>query len=199
MYFYMNAGTCEREWTYNLIQTKQKKVLKFSNYLEKEQKEENVYFWFDYIDEEIKKGLFFKNATLEINKNRYNVVQSKENDKKEDNILFALLRSTKGINDEIFIPSKMKENVEIIQRLKVIDVEADYGAFLSNIYLIKIELEKNQSLPIFYSYTKPYALMSHDVIYRQRNNDRYSVIKGLTTYILMNDQNKKEYIPLSDM
>lgn len=65
MYFYMNDGVCEREWTYNLIRLKQKKVLRFSNYLEEDRKEENIYFEFDDNENEIstekfKKGFCYK-------------------------------------------------------------------------------------------------------------------------------------------
>lgn len=209
MYFYMNDGVCEREWTYNLIRLKQKKVLRFSNYLEEDRKEENIYFEFGDNENEIstekfKKGFLLQNVTVKMKQNnaKYELSRCKEcnKDTEKNNVFFALLRSTTTVPDDVYIPRKMKENVEVIQRFRVIDGEADYGDFLSNIYFIKIKLNVGQSLSIFYTYTKPYVLKEHDIIYRQKLDDStYEVIRGLKAHIIMDKQNRQDYISLSEL
>lgn len=209
MYFYMNDGVYEREWTYNLIRLKQKKVLRFSNYLEEDRKEKNIYFEFDDNENEIsteklKKGFLLQNVTVKMKQNnaKYELSRCKEcnKDREKNNVFFALLRSTTTVPDDVYIPRKMKENVEVIQRFRVIDGEADYGDFLSNIYFIKIKLNVGQSLSIFYTHTKPYVLKEHDVIYRQKLDDStYEVIRGLKAHIIMDKQNRQDYISLSEL
>ena len=112
----------------------------------------------------------------------------------------ALLRSTGVVPDDIFIPKDKKEKVEVIRRIRYLDTEAEIGEFLANIYLIKVKLEKDESIPIYYASRKTRCLTKHDVIYRSSlHKNEYSVETGLTTWIMLNDKNKSDYISLSKL
>ena len=80
------------------------------------------------------------------------------------------------------------------------DTEAEIGEFLASIYLIKVKLDKDESIPIYYAARKTRCLTKHDVIYRSSlHKNEYSVETGLTTWIMLNDKNKSDYISLSKL
>ena len=82
----------------------------------------------------------------------------------------------------------MTENIEIIRQIKIADIEADYGDFVSEVYLIKVKLKCNQELSIFYNH------IEHDAILN-KENETLEVVPGLKTYHM----NKNDYISLSDL
>lgn len=123
-----------------------------------------------------------------------------KNTEKNNDGVYALLRSTGVVPDDIFIPKDKKEKVEVIRRIRYLDTEAEIGEFLANIYLIKVKLEKDESIPIYYASRKTRCLTKHDVIYRSSlHKNEYSVETGLTTWIMLNDKNKSDYISLSKL
>ena len=82
----------------------------------------------------------------------------------------------------------MTENIDIIRQIKIADIEADYGDFISEVYLLNVKLKCNQELPIFYNH------IEHDAILNKKNGT-CEVVQGLKTYHM----NKNDYISLSDL
>ena len=110
--------------------------------------------------------------------------------------MYALIRGTVIFPDDVFIPANMKDKVKVLQRIRFIDAEPDYGSFLSNVYLIRISLRLDESIPIYLTYDNSSVLDEHYVIYRPSWSDEYYVTKKLETYIYIN---KNEYISLSEV
>ena len=86
--------------------------------------------------EDLKENFFLKNVTMEkVRKDMYYLAKNTE---KYNDGVYALLRSTGVVPDDIFIPKDKKEKVEVIRRIRYLDTEAEIGEFLANIYLIKV-------------------------------------------------------------
>ena len=206
MRLFINSGICERKWNVN-IESKQyadKKQLCLSipNYLETKQREEMIKFIFDDIEEisekTLEKDYLLKDILLcKTNKNTYHIRYSEKN---HEEYMYALIRSTATIPDDIFIPTSLKHKVKVLRRIRFIDDEVDYGDFLSNVYLIQINLDYHESIPIYLAYNNPYILKMHYVVYRTDYLlARYEVTKKLETFIYIDKYNKDEYISLSEL
>lgn len=200
MNFFINKGLFEREWNFEITSVNGKTQFSIPEYVEKKRRHYQLYFLFDGIvsTEDLKENLFVKRVTMEkVKKDMYYLAKNTE---KNNDGVYALLRSTGVVPDDIFIPKDKKEKVEVIRRIRYLDTEAEIGEFLANIYLIKVKLEKDESIPIYYASRKTRCLTKHDVIYRSSlHKNEYSVETGLTTWIMLNDKNKSEYISLSKL
>ncbi|OKZ64345.1 MAG: hypothetical protein BHW02_06700 [Clostridium sp. 28_12] len=200
MIFFINKGLFEREWNFEITSVNGKTQFSIPEYVEKKRRHYQLYFLFDGIvsTEDLKENLFVKRVTMEkVKKDMYYLAKTTE---KNNDGVYALLRSTGVVPDDIFIPKDKKEKVEVIRRIRYLDTEAEIGEFLANIYLIKVKLEKDESIPIYYAYRKTRCLTKHDVIYRSSlHKNEYSVETGLTTWIMLNDKNKSDYISLSKL
>ena len=200
MNFFINKGLFEREWNFEITNVNGKTQFSIPEYVEKKRRHYQLYFLFDGIvsTEDLKENLFVKRVTMEkVKKDMYYLAKTTE---KNNDGVYALLRSTGVVPDDIFIPKDKKEKVEVIRRIRYLDTEAEIGEFLANIYLIKVKLEKDESIPIYYASRKTRCLTKHDVIYRSSlHKNEYSVETGLTTWIMLNDKNKSEYISLSKL
>ena len=200
MNFFINKGLFEREWNFEITSVNGKMQFSIPEYVEKKRRHYQLYFLFDGIvsTEDLKENLFVKRVTMEkVKKDMYYLAKNTE---KNNDGVYALLRSTGVVPDDIFIPKDKKEKVEVIRRIRYLDTEAEIGEFLANIYLIKVKLEKDESIPIYYASRKTRCLTKHDVIYRSSlHKNEYSVETGLTTWIMLNDKNKSEYISLSKL
>ena len=200
MTFFINKGLFEREWNFEITSVNGKTQFSIPEYVEKKRRHYQLYFLFDGIvsTEDLKENRFVKRVTMEkVKKDMYYLAKTTE---KNNDGVYALLRSTGVVPDDIFIPKDKKEKVEVIRRIRYLDTEAEIGEFLANIYLIKVKLEKDESIPIYYASRKTRCLTKHDVIYRSSlHKNEYSVETGLTTWIMLNDKNKSEYISLSKL
>ncbi len=200
MNFFINKGLFEREWNFEITSVNGKMQFSIPEYVEKKRRHYQLYFLFDGIvsTEDLKENFFLKNVTMEkVRKDMYYLAKNTE---KNNDGVYALLRSTGVVPDDIFIPKDKKEKVEVIRRIRYLDTEAEIGEFLANIYLIKVKLEKDESIPIYYASRKTRCLTKHDVIYRSSlHKNEYSVETGLTTWIMLNDKNKSDYISLSKL
>lgn len=205
MNFFINKGVCSREETYELKFLQPDKLqLTVYNYIGKENDnvlEECIDFTFCGVKPEEKlrfyKGFTIKNAKVEqTGESDYQITS--ESNPTNVNELYALIRGTTP-NDEIFIPSTMRANVEVIRRMQPVDKKQNYGTYLGNVYLIKVKLEDYECLPIFYAQSKTKVLMNHSVIYKTKKEGDYRVYEELKTYILLNDKNKEEYVALSKL
>ena len=200
MNFFINKGLFEREWNFEITSVNGKTQFSIPEYVEKKRRHYQLYFLFDGIvsTEDLKENLFVKRVTMEkVKKDMYYLAKNTE---KNNDGVYALLRSTGVVPDDIFIPKDKKEKVEVIRRIRYLDTEAEIGEFLANIYLIKVKLEKDESIPIYYASRKTRCLTKHDVIYRSSlHKNEYSVETGLTTWIMLNDKNKSDYISLSKL
>lgn len=200
MHFFINKGLFEREWNFEITSVNGKTQFSIPEYVEKKRRHYQLYFLFDGIvsTEDLKENLFVKRVTMEkVKKDMYYLAKTTE---KNNDGVYALLRSTGVVPDDIFIPKDKKEKVEVIRRIRYLDTEAEIGEFLANIYLIKVKLEKDESIPIYYASRKTRCLTKHDVIYRSSlHKNEYSVETGLTTWIMLNDKNKSDYISLSKL
>lgn len=200
MNFFINKGLFEREWNFEITSVNGKTQFSIPEYVEKKRRHYQLYFLFDGIvsTEDLKENLFVKRVTMEkVKKDMYYLAKTTE---KNNDGVYALLRSTGVVPDDIFIPKDKKEKVEVIRRIRYLDTEAEIGEFLANIYLIKVKLEKDESITIYYASRKTRCLTKHDVIYRSSlHKNEYSVETGLTTWIMLNDKNKSDYISLSKL
>ena len=200
MNFFINKGLFEREWNFEITSVNGKTQFSIPEYVEKKRRHYQLYFLFDGIvsTEDLKENLFVKRVTMEkVKKDMYYLAKTTE---KNNDGVYALLRSTGVVPDDIFIPKDKKEKVEVIRRIRYLDTEAEIGEFLANIYLIKVKLEKDESIPIYYASRKTRCFTKHDVIYRSSlHKNEYSVETGLTTWIMLNDKNKSDYISLSKL
>lgn len=200
MNFFINKGLFEREWNFEITSVNGKTQFSIPEYVEKKRRHYQLYFLFDGIvnTEDLKENLFVKNVTMEkVKKDMYYLAKTTE---KNNDGVYALLRSTGVVPDDIFIPKDKKEKVEVIRRIRFMDAEAEIGEFLANIYLIKVKLDKDESIPIYYAARKTRCLTKHDVIYRSSlHKNEYSVETGLITWIMLNDKNKSDYISLSKL
>lgn len=200
MNFFINKGLFEREWNFEITSVNGKTQFSIPEYVEKKRRHYQLYFLFDGIvnTEDLKENLFVKNVTMEkVKKDMYYLAKTTE---KNNDGVYALLRSTGVVPDDIFIPKDKKEKVEVIRRIRFMDTEAEIGEFLANIYLVKVKLDKDESIPIYYTARKTRCLIKHDVIYRSSlHKNEYSVETGLTTWIMLNDKNKNDYISLSKL
>lgn len=113
-------------------------------------------------------------------------------------IVYALLYYDEVVPSEIYIPSTMKEYVEVLETIQFYDVEPDYGDYLVKIHFVKITIPLNKSIPFFLSWrNNPRVLDKHLVFF----NGRYSGIntRMCKTYILLDSSFKHDYISLSDL
>lgn len=204
MKLFINSGVCERIGN-GIVKTKQypgKLQLRVSipNYLEEEQRHKNVNFVFNIegiSKKSFERDLLLENISLrETRKNSYSIDFSK---KTSERYMYALIRSTAVVPDDVFIPSAMKDKVTVLRRIRFVDDEVDYGAFLSNVYLIKIDLGCHESIPIYLAYDDPKLLEEHYVFYKTNWHEEYHISKKLTTFIYIDEYNKNQYISLSEL
>lgn len=206
MKLFINAGLCERKWNNNVtiktITEKKQLYMDIPNYLKEKNKQEKIKFQFDLdkiSEESFDNDLLLENISLrKTSENNYHIFFSENT---TENCIYALIRSSEIVPDDVIIPASMKENVKVIRRIRFIDDEVDYGSFLSNVYLIKISLNCGESLPVYLAYENPKVLEKHYVFYRvdYSTKIKYEVSKKLETFIYINKNNRDEYVSLSEL
>ena len=199
MKLFINKGICERKWNDNVkIEEDSKLKLSIPNYLETERRQEYIRFILPDIKERaLEKDFLLDNVTLEkTSKNTYHAIYS---EKHGEPYMYALLRSTEVVPDDVYIPASMRDRVKVLRRMRFFDDEVDYGDFLSNVYLIKIKLDLDESLPVYLTYSDSCLLKEHFVFYRLACDKKYHVTDILNTHIQLNKNNIEEYISLAHL
>lgn len=206
MKLFINSGVCERIWKGNIeikhSEGKSQLCLYLPNYLEDKKKEENIEFIFNNIkgltrEALIENDIFLKKISLsKMSKNSYQIESSK---KRLEPYMYALIRSTACLPDDVFIPACKKHKVTVLQRMRFIDAEVDLGQFLSNVYLIAISLDCHESIPIYLASCGSNCLEQHYVFYKTDFDETYGVSKELKTFIYIDKYNKNQYISLSKL
>lgn len=205
MKFFINSGVYDgRTWYDNVKITqfanKTQLHLTFLNYLEEEHKEENIKFVFsigEISEASLEKDLLLENIFLrKTSRNSYRIEPAK---KTSEQYMYALIRNTAVVPDDVFIPSSMKNKVTVLQRIRFVDAEVDYGDFLSNVYFIKIHLGCHESIPIYLANDNLCLLEEHYVFYRNECDGKYCVSERLKTFIYIDKYNENQYISLSEL
>lgn len=198
MKLFINLGVLDNERNGNVEIFKldnDKTVLRMANYLEKERQYEFITFFLPCEPRELKKELRMKQVYLF--KEDENTYHFKEENVENNNGIYALLRSTRVVPDDVFIPTAMKDRVKVIRRIRFGDYEVDYGGFLSNVYLIKVKLQVDETLPVYLTDTNPHAITEQYVF--SRNKHGYGITEKLETLIYVNKKNKKDFVSLSKL
>ena len=150
---FINEGICKRKWNNNVIIHKKNGVvtLKIPNYNEATYKQTYMEFIIPHIEESmLKTDVWMYNLVLEeCTENR--IVFSEKYDSCTGEI-YALIRSTEVVPDDVYIPKEKSKNVKVIRRIRFVDDECDLGDFLSNVYFIKIKLDRKEKLPLYLTY-----------------------------------------------
>lgn len=204
MKLFINSGVYERKWNENVRAfplPDNKLKLKIPIYQEDTPKSKRKYITFilpNLARSDLKYDVILNSISLK--KSSKNVYRVEEKKCAQHHSMYALLRGTDIVPDDIYIPTNMKNKVTVIQRFQFIDNEVDYGNFLSNIYLIKIKLEIGEYLPIYLTNQNSTLLQKHYVFFRGNwKNSDYHVTKELETYIILSEHNKEKYISLSHL
>ena len=153
MRFFINKGICKRKYNAN-VSVRQKDgivTLRIPNYDEVTKEQQYVEFIIPHNEESmLKTDLWIYNLVLEeITENR--IVFSEKYDSCTGEI-YALIRSTEFVPDDVYIPKEKSKDVKVIRRIRFVDDECDLGDFLSNVYFIKIKLDRKEKLPVYLTY-----------------------------------------------
>ncbi len=117
-------------------------------------------------------------------------------DPKDNLSMYALLRSDDAFPDDIFIPSNMKDKVEVLRRLRFKDSEPDLAGFLSNVYLVKISLSSGESIPIHFSAINSANTGKYRIITNTENT--YKISNEIDISLLEHKDNLRNLISLSE-
>ena len=107
--------------------------------------------------------------------------------------IYALIRSTEVVPDDVYIPKEKSKNVKVIRRIRFVDDECDLGDFLSNVYFIKIKLDRKEKLPVYLTYEDSENLWKAIVFSRN--------VEGtwIANTEIKPDKNEGKYISLSEL
>lgn len=166
MRLFINSGVFKRDIAKSAILKDGRLKLSIPNYSEKTGKSRNVNFIIPNCAQEMLEGdVLISNLSLvKENKNKY--VFSETYDSCESESIYALIRSTTAVPDDVYIPETKIPNVEMICRVRPADFECDYGGFLGNVYLIKITLKPKESVQVYLTTKKGTGLRERFVFYR---------------------------------
>ena len=153
MRLFINKGICKRKWNGNVSVRKKDEIvtLRIPDYNKETKREPYVEFVIPNVKRKmLKTNRWIYNLVLkEITEKR--IVFADEYDPCTGEI-YALVRSTEAVPDDVFIPKAKKNKVKVIRRLRFVDGECDLGDFLSNVYFIRIKLDRKEKLPLYLTY-----------------------------------------------
>ena len=150
---FINKGICKRKWNGN-VSVRQKDgivTLRIPNYDEATKEQTYVEFIIPNAKRKmLKTNQWIYNVLLEdITEKRIVFSESCEYYTGE---IYALLRSTEAVPDDIYVSKWRRKNVKVLKHLRFIDDECDLGDFLSNVYFIRIKLDRGEKLPVYLTY-----------------------------------------------
>ncbi len=155
MRLFINSGICDRKWNGN-VSIRQKKgivTLRIPEYSEETLTQKHV----EFVIPNLKRRMLRTNTWV-LNLKLQEEASSKERFIFTDTYdpyvggIYALLRSTVMVPDDIFIPADKKDKIKVIRRIRFVDGECDLGNFLSNVYFVKIMLDRKEKLPVYLTY-----------------------------------------------
>ncbi|MCX8073997.1 MAG: hypothetical protein N2749_00210 [Clostridia bacterium] len=135
------------------------------------------------------------NVSLDKNNNNELIFKKIKKTKENRSEIYILIQSTNVVPDDVIIASNMVDKVDILQKFIIPSSEVDYGDYMSNIYLLKLRLNSNETFPIYLTSENSFCLTDHFVFYRVSGEKiKFDLFK---TYIILNKRNRKDYISLS--
>ncbi len=199
MKLFINSGIYDRSCNGNVkFKTTNNGIkLIIPNWVESERRHEKITFIIPNTKgKDLTKDIFLENLILKKRKN--NTFQFTQTKERNDRVIYALVRSISPVPDDIYINASTKANIKVICHMKFVDDEVNLGCFISNVYLIRINLQSDESIPIYLTSVSPFRLDSHYVFYKLKYNSiKVSGLKN--TYIILKNKNRKEYISLSEI
>lgn len=111
-------------------------------------------------------------------------------------IVYALLHNPKCVPSDVYLPTNMKSKVEVLRKIRFYDVEPDYGDYIAHAYFVKINLLPVDTIPFYLESKNAEYLSDHLVFIRDYLDIATANYK---TYIILNEENKKEYVSLSEL
>lgn len=153
MRLFINKGICKRKWNGNIL-VRQKNgvvILRFPNYNEEKGDSEFV----DFIIPNVKRKMLKNNTwiyNLVLEQNESNRIVFADECYSCTGEIYALIRSTEAVPDDVYIKKEECAKVEIIRRIRFVDSECDLGDFLSNVYFIKIKLDRKEKIALYLTY-----------------------------------------------
>ena len=195
MRLFINEGVCKRKWNGN-VSIRQKEgivTLRIPNYDEATKEQPNVEFIIPNAKRKmLKTNRWIYNVLLEeITENRIVFAESCEYYTGE---IYALLRSTEVVPDDIYVSKWRRKNVKVLKRLRFVDDECDLGDFLSNVYFVRIKLDRGEELPVYLTYEDAKNLRKA-IVFRRTPIGMWNV--NIEVKPAKND--KGEYISLSKL
>lgn len=154
MRLFINSGVCKRKWNGNVSIRRKDGILtlRIPNYNPKTSEHEYVEFILptNYSKKMLKNDVIISNLSLEeASENKYIFTETYYNDYSR---IYALVRNSDIVSDDIYISSEEKSKVKVIRRMRFVDDECDYGEFLSNVYFLEIKLNPNEKFALYPTY-----------------------------------------------
>lgn len=153
--------------------------------------------WVDFVIPNIKKGMLKNNTwicNLQLEEISENKIVFGETWDPYVGAVYALLKSTKAVPDDVYIPKSKKSKVEVIRRIRFWDCEGDLGNFLSNVYFIKITLNHKEKFPVILTHQNA-QYMKKEIVF-SRNAEGLWAANVVSKKI--NNENGK-YISLAEL
>ena len=202
MRLFINSGVCKRKWNGNVSIRRKDGILtlRIPNYNPKTSRQEHVEFILptNCTKKMLKKDVVISNLSLvEESENKY--VFSEIHYNSYDRI-YALVRNSDMVSDDIYINSEEKSKIKVIRRLQFVDDECDYGDFLSKVYFLEIKLNPNEKVILYPTYQNNSSQLDREIaFYRSNltfNNPWIIEEKKIKPISIIND---KQFISLSEL
>lgn len=141
----------------------------------------------------VQEDILLKNLVNEGNKQviKLSTRSSKRNDSNLSSYIAVLIPCKEGAC-EIFAMTRQQAYIEVLKKIEILDFSQAFGDYVNDIYVLKITVPKEESVPIYIARKDAKALKTHYVFLED------GTVKKCSTYIQMNPRTKIEYTPLSN-
>lgn len=153
---------------------------------------ENEIFSFDYfpIDSLEKKNILLKNAIVTITNSKTDVYSGES----EPGTIYALLRVSNCIPDDVFINKKHLSNFKLIKKISYTTCEPDWGSYTATVYFVKITLKPDEFVHVYFASKNAYFLKEHIAFYCD-DDMKITFKDNLQTFVT----NDSEFLSLSEL
>lgn len=132
------------------------------------------------------------------NGNEYIFEKEEGIDNTQDNCIYALLYVGRMIEPgEMYISKEYKEKITVLEKFEFYVHNFLSEKFIDKMYLIKIDLSIDESIPIYLSTEKTDSLCNHITFYR--TSFEMLSAKECNSLIILNKKNRECYIALSEL
>lgn len=107
-------------------------------------------------------NVLLSNVSVKTSGNRTRIVKSKDS---KSRVVYALLRVATCIPDDVFIDKKHSSHFKLIKELRYTTLEPDWGDHTASVYFVKITLNPNEYVHIYFSYKEADLLKHHCAFY----------------------------------